>query len=190
MTELTRWLVGERVPLLPPDEVHVWGLRLARPSATVSSLFTILSSEEQARAAKFHFDEDRAHYVVGRATLRRLLGRYLQMEATAVPITYGPHGKPALADGELQFNVSHADGVALLAFAWGRAIGVDVERVRPLSDADRVARRFFAAVEVETYTAVPDAQKPQAFFNCWTHNLPGWGNPTVTPQPWPGGQCG
>ncbi|HRQ42489.1 MAG TPA: hypothetical protein PLD25_31630 [Chloroflexota bacterium] len=31
--------------------------QVARPSATVSSLFTILSSEEQARAAKFHFDE-------------------------------------------------------------------------------------------------------------------------------------
>lgn len=168
MTELTRWPVGERVPLLPPDEVHVWCVRLARPSATLPSLFTILSSEEQARAAKFHFPEAQVHYVVGRATLRRLIGGYEQIEPAAVPIVYGPHGKPALAVGDLHFNVSHADGVALMAFAQGRAIGVDIERVRPLPDADRVARRFFAAVEYAAYKAVPDAQKPQAFFNCWT----------------------
>ncbi len=168
MTEMIGWPRVETIPPLGPDEVHVWCLRLARPSAVVSALFTILSSAEQARAAKFHFAEDRAHYVVGRATLRLLLGDYLQMEPTAVPITYGPHGKPALAAGDLHFNVSHADGVALLAFAWRRVLGVDVERVRPLPDADRVARRFFAAAEVAAYTAVPDADKAQAFFNCWT----------------------
>lgn len=154
--------------LLPLDEVHVWCVRLARPSAVVAALFTKLSSDERARAAKFHFEEDRQHYVVGRAVLRTLIGGYEGVEPTAVTITYGPHGKPALPDSHLRFNVSHASGVALLAFTRGREIGVDVEPVRPLDDADRVARRFFSDQEYAVYTAVPDAQKPQAFFNCWT----------------------
>jgi 4'-phosphopantetheinyl transferase len=168
MNEMTRWPVGTAVPLLPPDELHVWCVRLARPPAAVSALFTILSSDEQARAAKFHFAEDRAHYVVGRATLRLLLGRYEGVEPTAVTFHYSLHGKPAMMGSDLRFNVSHAAGVALLAFARGHEVGVDVEAVRPLPDAHRVAKRFFAAAEYEAYTAVPDAQKPHAFFNCWT----------------------
>jgi 4'-phosphopantetheinyl transferase len=140
----------------------VW---LVRPSAT---LVALLSPDEQVRAAKFYFDEDREHYRYGRAILRTLIGQYEQIEPTAVPFVYGEHGKPGLAGGDLRFNLSHADGVALIAFARGREIGVDVERVRPLSDADRVARRFFSEREYGEYTAVFDAQKPQAFFNCWT----------------------
>jgi len=45
---------------------------------------------------------------------------------------------------------------------------VDIESIRPLSDAHSIAGRFFSAREYEQFTAVPSTLQPQAFFNCWT----------------------
>ncbi len=67
----------------------------------------------------------------------------------------------------MSFNLSHSDGWALLAFTRDRRIGVDVERVRPLSDRG-IARRFFAPGETAALEASPPDERPSAFFACWT----------------------
>jgi 4'-phosphopantetheinyl transferase len=82
------------------------------------------------------------------------------------------HGKPALARSRanlhLSFNVSHCEDVALYAFAYGREVGVDVEAIRLIRDADAIATRFFSSRENDTYRALAPCDKPIGFFNCWT----------------------
>jgi len=51
---------------------------------------------------------------------------------------------PRYADVGLRFNVSHSEDVAVYAFATGREIGIDVEAVRVIRDADDIAARFFS----------------------------------------------
>ncbi|MDQ2906830.1 MAG: 4'-phosphopantetheinyl transferase superfamily protein [Chloroflexota bacterium] len=68
----------------------------------------------------------------------------------------------------LCFNVSHAHGLALYAFAWGRDVGVDVEYVRMEVDFLEIAEHFFSPYEVALLRAVPPAEQYRAFFNCWT----------------------
>lgn len=151
---------------LPPDEVHVWFARLERP---VEALRGLLAADEQARAARFYFEKDRRHYVAARGILRQLIGRYLAVAPQQAAFAYAEKGKPYLADNpDFGFNVAHSHGAALLAFGRRRALGVDLELVRPLEDGERIARRFFSAWEVAQYTAVSPAKRPQAFFNCWT----------------------
>ena len=166
------WPLSSAKPMLPSHELHVWVATLNQPQLQLDQLWQHLSSDEQARANRFYFERDRNHYIVARGLLRQLLGSYLQLPAAEIMFAYGEYGKPELAAAHagsgMQFNVSHAQGVALLAFAYGRAVGVDIEQVRPLDDAEQVAERFFSAQEVALFTAVPDAQKSQAFFNCWT----------------------
>ena len=58
--------------------------------------------------------------------------------------------------------------MALIAVARGRAVGVDVEQVRAMPDADSIAARFFSAGEQAALAAVPAAEKLAAFFNIWT----------------------
>ena len=76
----------------------------------------------------------------------------------SVELVYGAHGKPALAPAHaaagLRFNVSHSQDVAVVAFARGREIGIDVEAVRSIPDADDIAARFFSRRENETYRAL------------------------------------
>ncbi|HXT39247.1 MAG TPA: 4'-phosphopantetheinyl transferase superfamily protein, partial [Candidatus Angelobacter sp.] len=68
----------------------------------------------------------------------------------------------------IHFNLSHSDGLALFAFARSHALGVDVERVRPIPEMDQVTARFFSARENAMLNALPAEQRIEAFFNCWT----------------------
>ncbi len=165
---MTNWRTAPDEIELAPDVVDVWLLDLAQPEDVRARLWSLLSADERERAQRFAFDVHRHRFVVGRGVLRLLLGKYLNMPPQEVVLAYGEQDKPFLSHSELEFNVSHSEDVALLAFAWGRAVGVDVEAIRPLSDADSVARISFSKKEYGEYTAVPDAQKPQAFYNCWT----------------------
>ena len=82
------------------------------------------------------------------------------------------HGKPALADTSgketIRFNLSKSDRVVLFAFTRDRGIGVDIERVRDISEMDQIAERFFSVRENAVFRALPESKKKEAFFNCWT----------------------
>lgn len=151
---------------LAERELHVWVARSDVAAETLRELSDLLDPEEQERVARFRFEEDRQRAVVARATLRRLLGSYLEREPRALRFVYGPQGKPALADGALEFNVSHSGPLVLLAFARGSAVGVDVEREKPQRELAAIAGRFFAPDEAEKVR--DPARDAQAFYRTWT----------------------
>lgn len=169
---MTHWSSVTRDVTLSRDMVHVWRADTGMPASRLAALCQLLAPDERARAARFLHEEDRRRYTVARGVLRRLLARYLGVAPTAVEFRYGAHGKPALAETaegrDLRFNLSHSHGLALHAFAIGREVGVDVERMRPNTDVMAVARRFFSPAEVDALTKLPAGQRREAFFNCWT----------------------
>ncbi|HST69287.1 MAG TPA: hypothetical protein VLI94_06490 [Solirubrobacterales bacterium] len=65
--------------------------------------------------------------------LRRVLAVYLGGEPQGIQLERGEHGKPRLAGGEagLEFNLSHAGELALVAVSGEHEVGIDVERMRP-----------------------------------------------------------
>ncbi|MBN1891064.1 MAG: 4'-phosphopantetheinyl transferase superfamily protein [Thermoflexales bacterium] len=155
---------------LTNDEVHVWRAALDPPADSVRQLAQTLSPDEGERAARFHFERDRRRFIAGRGVLRALLGRYLGLEPERVCFRYGPRGKPRLADVDdaPRFNLAHSHELALYAFALDREIGVDLEHVRPMPDAGQIAARFFSPGENAAWLALPESQRLEAFFNCWT----------------------
>ena len=154
------------------DAIEVVVTRLAVGPEAVRGSAVLLSDDERHRASRFVFDRDACRYIVARARLRQLLGVRLSAPPESVGFVYGAHGKPALAprfaDSGLCFNVSHCDDVAAYALSYGSAIGIDVEAVRVMSDADVIAARLFARRENEAYQALDPRDKPLGFFNCWT----------------------
>jgi len=147
-------------------------IRLEKNVEEIRALSKLLSDTERRRADRFAFDRDRNRFIVARANLREMLATRLSVRPESVELTYGVHGKPALsrrfADSDLRFNVSHSDDVAVYAFSLGREIGIDIEVVRSIPDADDIAARFFSRRENETYLTLDPNDKPQGFFNCWT----------------------
>lgn len=168
------WKPAPEAPSLDGDEIQIWRVALERRAPEVTALEQCLAADEQVRADRFRFARDRRRYVVTRGVLRTLLGRMLDVAPTEIRLQYGPEGKPSLSPAHgnvakaLQFNVAHSREVALLALAWETALGVDVEYIRELSDAEQIARRFFSAQEVASFLATPAEQRRTAFFRIWT----------------------
>ncbi|HEX3282861.1 MAG TPA: 4'-phosphopantetheinyl transferase superfamily protein [Pyrinomonadaceae bacterium] len=154
---------------LDVSEVHLWQASLEGRPADIFESF--LSADELARANRFHFAEDRTHFVVARGLLRNLLAAYLGIDCAALRFSYGVKGKPfVVLEGQTQinFNLSHSHGRAAFAFTRGRELGVDLEYVKPDFDAESIATRFFSRSEVLALRTVPAEVRNQAFFNCWT----------------------
>ena len=161
------WVVPATPPPLGVHEAHLWRLDLDAPAGE-ETVPDILNDEERARAARFHFERDRHRFIAGRAALRRVLATYLDRAPADLVFTVGPHGKPALENLGLEFNLSHSGGCGLLAVTRGRRIGVDVEHVRADFAGEDIARRFFAPAEVEALAGSAPDQYATGFFRCWT----------------------
>jgi 4'-phosphopantetheinyl transferase len=142
--------------------------RLDESAEGVAALATLLSKSEQDRAARFRFERDRRRYTVARGRLRELLASRLGEEPRALEFVYGDNGKPALAHASLHFNVSHCGDLAVYAFSRERAIGVDVEALHPIREADGIAAQFFSRVETQAFCALDAASRTLGFYNCWT----------------------
>lgn len=157
---------------LTKQEVHVWRGKLDQSASQVNAYLGTLTPDEQARAARFHFQRDREHFVVARGVLRAIVGRYLDIEPGRIRFSYGEYGKPDLAKklgGDLiRFNMSHSNGLALFAVTLDRELGVDLEWIRPGVADDQIAERFFSPQEVRVLRALPRDLQDEAFFNCWT----------------------
>jgi 4'-phosphopantetheinyl transferase len=155
---------------MAPAEVHVWLAALTATPDTSRALWEILDADERARALAFRFSLHRERFLVARATLRLILGRYLGQPPAGLPLRVGANGKPILASSveDLRFNVSHSEDRALFAVAQAREVGVDIERVRDDPEIEEIARRTFSAREVDALLSLPVAARRSAFFACWT----------------------
>jgi len=153
-------------------ETQLWFVRLDHTDAEIAPMRAILSEDEAERAARFFFDRDRNHFIVARATLRKLIAARAGCEPAEVRFEYNQWGKPALAAGfargSIRFNLSHSGGFAIYAITHGREVGVDIETIRPDIAGEHVAENFFSPAEVNALRALPATQQPEGFFNCWT----------------------
>ncbi len=157
---------------LPEGAAHVWGAVVSEFQAALPELAAVLTPEEQARAGRFRFEEDRNRYLVAHGLLRLLLTRALSVPPALLPLGALASGKPVLrADGgphPLRFNLSHSGELVLIALAWDREVGVDVERAREGLDAVPIVRRFFTANEASAFERLPPDQQAAAFYCAWT----------------------
>ncbi len=151
--------------------IHLWCAPLDPQPKTVADLERSLSADERERADRFRFDRHRRQYVVSRGLLRNLLSGYLGQRPSSLTFVYGPKGKPDLAaeaERDLQFNVAHSGERVLIGITRRRPVGVDIEEMRPMPDAEAIASSFFSAVEAEALCSVDAQRKDETFFNCWT----------------------
>jgi len=158
------WRLGE-------DEIHVWAATLDLPGQTCAALERTLAFDEMERAGRFHFQHDRIRFIVGRATVRAVLGCYLGADPAQLQFAYSRYGKPSLAaphSGTIHFNASHSHELILIAVTRACAVGVDVERVHSLGEINKIAAEFCSPEEVAKLRAVPQPSRSLAFFNLLT----------------------
>ena len=160
--------------LAPPGAgISLWIASLDRDRNEIASLADGLSAQERERAARFGTDALRARWIAGRATLRSLLGRVLNVPPREVELARGKRGRPQLATPNgIDFNVSHTDGVAIIGIAHGldgrSRIGVDIERVTRSLNHDGLARKFLTANERDRSAPLSEDERRVRFLRLWT----------------------
>ncbi len=155
------------VPQSLSSRLRIWRVDLAARTHSIDR--DVLSADELARATRFVHETDRRRYLAARHALRQLLGAIVGREPAALAFVVDRFGKPRLQDGgTLEFNVSHSAGECLIAICDGQPVGVDVEVLKRMRDADALARRHFTAAEQAELAHYDGAERTRAFLACWT----------------------
>ena len=151
---------------LAEEEVQVYVASLAVSDDRYSELEETLCAEERGRAQNLTPVLAR-RFVVARGMLRGLLAGFTGASPASLRFRYGTSGKPSLAGHEIHFNISHSAEVGLFAFAPDRAVGIDVENLRPVRRLLDVAQRFLSEDDVRSLAAAPPNERDGTFLKAW-----------------------
>jgi len=127
-----------------------------------------LSPGEEARAARMRHGQDGRRWRAARHALRRVIAEIVNAPPESLVIEPDDLGKPRLHESGLQFNLSHSAGEALIGVSSDRAIGVDIEVVHEVVDAEALARSHFTNAERAEWSRAAAAARDRTFLTCWT----------------------
>ena len=158
-------------PELPPENaVDVWVIEQDRLAALPINFEALLSAPERERAGRFVKARDTERFKVCRAMLRLGLAWYLHLGPREVVLTTGRRGKPRLlGNSPLHFNVTHSDGLALIAFTAVGDVGIDVEIPGRDVEALEIASAYFTENETARIAAAgAEGEQASTFLRFWT----------------------
>lgn len=159
---------------LPREDVHLWLAFTddARDGELLRAYRRMLTPQELSRGERFRFEHDRERYWLTRALVRVALSRYANVAPQDWSFETNAFGRPHVVHPDaavrrISFNLSHTDGLIVLAVTRERAVGVDVER------ADRkvnlsVADHYFSPAEAAALGALEPGLQHGRFLDLWT----------------------
>jgi 4'-phosphopantetheinyl transferase len=102
--------------------------------------------------------------------LREVLSVYLEEPAEGIEIVLGEHGKPQLARGGIEFNLSHSGSMALIAVSPARPVGVDIEKLKPGRDFLALAERALSPDAVAQVREATPEERAVVFYRHWVRH--------------------
>jgi len=136
-------------------EIQLIAIRLERPftEEETARLLQLVPSERQARLANLR-DPVLGHEPICAYAALQLGLNALYGWRELPELTYNRYGKPEFVEHpEVQFNISHTRGAVLVGIH-DQPIGVDIERIRPVSE--------------RTMQRLAGAATQHEFFESWT----------------------
>ena len=163
---------------LAPNRLHLWCCfdQAIKDPVLLDQYEGLLNDEEKAKQRRFHFERHQHQYLVTRALVRTTLSFYRSILPQDWRFVKNEYGRPgiapdlmdSLAQPDLEFNLSHTNGLIVLAIATGADIGVDVENLHRRNDVIGVADRYFSPSEVTALHSHPVNEQYGRFFDYWT----------------------
>ena len=134
-----------------------------------------MSEKRRKKCDGLKFQSDKELCIAVDMLSRKVLSRKLGIAPETLQFDTGYKGKLYLVNGEYQFNVSHSGKIAALAVHPEKAVGIDVEKIKPVSAA--VARRVFSPSDMKFVfgeETIPDGrfaerETLERFFRVWTY---------------------
>ncbi len=139
------------------------------------ALKAILSKEELAKAARFHFTRDRHTYLAAHALVRRALAQAGGLAPATWQFVTGAFGRPEVADFQgrefeppLRFNLTHTRGLVACLVCPGADCGVDAECWERTVDVAALAGRVLTPPERRDLFCHWGTARRRRFFQYWT----------------------
>lgn len=140
-------------------------------SADETAFAACLDATERSRADRLRRAGARRDFIIAHGLCRLALShRRRDIPPTAWKFQRGAHGKPEV-DGSLgiTFNLTHTEGLAAVAVAEQREVGVDAEFMVPEIATSATAATFCTSAELQALLAIKDqAKRAGCFFALWT----------------------
>ncbi|MDX8493052.1 4'-phosphopantetheinyl transferase superfamily protein [Mesorhizobium sp. VK22B] len=163
---------GIIIPVLDNDGLEVLVFMLDAEQNVVHEIGVCLNEGERRRADKLRLERDRRRFEATRRLLRGVLASRLGISPSDVELEYGHTGKPHLSHRmparDLRFSLSRSGDVAVVALAIRQEVGVDIEAVLPVPEADEIAALCFRASEYRSYSALSPQDRLDGFLRRWT----------------------
>ncbi len=156
---------------LPFQEANVqlWRVPLRAGKDVLAGLVDLLPADERKRMDAIRDGANQRRFAVAHGALRLLLAHHLRERPRALVFAAQAHGKPYLPGARVEFNLTHAHELALIAVSLSGAVGVDVERrARRPVDLQAMVRRVLSPPEQEWLAGRPETQRNGAFLRLWT----------------------
>ncbi len=156
--------------LLPATgTVDLWRITLDGPAARLRMLAANLDQDERRQWKRMRVGAVR--WAAARGARREVLAHYLGVPAEVLRFEHGERGKPRLVgESSLRFNMAAREGLALLAVAADREVGVDLEHEGSEGDVTEVARQFLSPLDQLSIAAAAPKARGHAFIAAWTRH--------------------
>jgi 4'-phosphopantetheinyl transferase len=152
---------------LQANEVHIWHLDIRQFTPAQRDIaLQIMNDTEHTRADTFKRGKD--EYIACRWLLRKVLAFYTGISADKLQFQRSDKGKPYLAQGNIQFSLSHSGHWGVLAVSDGNAVGIDIEVVQSKRNILRIAQHYYAPAELTQLLALPAREQQDYFYRLWT----------------------
>jgi 4'-phosphopantetheinyl transferase len=100
---------------------------------------------------------------------QQILSQYINKNPDEIVFTKTQWGKPELQDNQgIFFNLSHAQGLTVLAVADFPGIGIDIEKILPIDSKVGLAESCFSALEFQQMEQIPMEKWEPIFYDYWT----------------------
>ena len=148
--------------------VEVWWVTLDTYAEVVP--LTGTSPAEHDRVARQSTERNSRRQLASRHALRSAIGRSLGQPPQDLTFELDEFGKPHLTDHHhrLHFNLSHSGPHAVIGLSHNGPIGVDIEEIRAIGDADALVGMHFTSAEQAEWRRTSEAFRNRAFLTCWT----------------------
>jgi 4'-phosphopantetheinyl transferase len=127
---------------------EIWLVDLQRSAPALAELereTPRLTAQDHRRASSIRDPHARRQRLAITTALRILLERMAGPRSARASFVIGSSGKPGLADGSVEFSLSHVEGYALIGLSRAGEIGIDLECDRPLRISARRRDEVIAA---------------------------------------------
>lgn len=169
---MNKWYNQNSFTDLVDNEIHIWLNYLNVHEARIKHLYPLMSAAEKERSERFKFYKHRKAFIASHGFMHTVLAYYINTPANEITFSHSKNGKPSLIKeqnpGNIQFNLSHSNSIAMLAICKNNSVGIDVEYAQRKTDWIGISKRFFTENEQKKLFSLNESQQKEAFFKIWT----------------------